>query len=119
MKDETQAGADLEPFFAAARACAPEPSAALMARVAQAAEEAMQAQRVPLRGPVPARAPLAERLGALLGGWPAMAGLAAAVLVGLWIGAGLPAAVGPGAAEAGYLVDIAPELAFDLAGGEF
>jgi hypothetical protein len=116
MKDETGAGADLEPFFAAARACPPEPSAALLARVAQAAQRPQQG---PVRGPVAPRATLAERLGALLGGWPAMAGLAAAVLVGLWIGAGLPAAVVPGAAEAGYLVDIAPELAFDLAGGGF
>lgn len=116
MKDETEAGDGLEPFFAAARACPPEPSAALMARVAQAARQAQQGS-VP--GPVPVRVPLAERLAALFGGWPAMAGLAAAALVGLGIGSGLPAAVAPGSAEAGYLVDIAPELAFDLAGGGF
>jgi len=46
-----------------------------------------------------------------------MAGLAAATLAGLWIGAGLPEAV-PGTSEALYLVDITPEMAFGLAGGD-
>jgi hypothetical protein len=47
-----------------------------------------------------------------------MAGLATAALTGLWIGTALPEGL-IGQAEAGYLVDITPEMAFDLAGGEF
>jgi hypothetical protein len=50
-----------------------------------------------------------------LGGWPAIAGLTTAALTGLWIGAVLPNTV-PGAETPEYLVDITPEMAFDLIG---
>lgn len=73
----------LEAAFAALRADAPRPSAALMARVLADAEAA-----------APRHAPPAARRAALiwraLGGLPAAAGLAAATLAGVWIGADPP-----------------------------
>lgn len=115
MTDKDRAGQGLDIFFEAARSQAPAPSPDLLARVLAEAE-AMQAAP-----PHPAPAPrprFAARLYRLLGGWPAMAGLASAVLTGIWIGTALPEGL-LGAAEAAYLVDITPEMAFDLAGGEF
>lgn len=107
MSDEDHAALRLESYFEAARAHPPVPSAALMASVLRAAET-MQ--------PAPPRVPLAARLRAASGGWPVLAGLAAAAAaLGVWIGAALPGANGS-ATEAAYLVDVAPELAFVLAG---
>jgi len=61
--------------------------------------------------------------GAMLGGWPSMAGLATAAVAGLWIGVVQPVALdgfglGPGVAQTGYeLGDLMP--GFDiLASGE-
>jgi hypothetical protein len=107
MSDDKHGAASLETFFAAARAQPPAPSPALMAAVLRAAQ------------PPARRAPLMARLCDAFGGWPAMAGLAIAAAAGVWIGAALPEGIigaAGGAAEPGYLVDIAPELAFDLAG---
>lgn len=107
MNDERGEDAGLEPFFEAARAHPPAPSAALMAAVLIAAEVAQ---------PAPRRVPPMARLRDALGGWPALAGLAAAAAAGVWIGTALPAAL-PGAGQGAYLVDVAPDLAFDLTGG--
>ena len=119
MSDKDRAADGLGVFFEAARGHAPVPSPDLLARVFADAEATQQARpSIP-----PARVPatpdgLAARLYRLLGGWPAMAGLATAALTGLWIGTALPEGlIGP--AEALYLVDITPEMAFDLAGGDF
>ncbi|MBE0452516.1 MAG: hypothetical protein IBX58_02420 [Roseovarius sp.] len=106
MSDDKHEAARLELFFEAARAHPPEPSAALMAAVLRAAETGQ---------PAPRREPLLARLRDAFGGWPALAGLATAAAAGVWIGTALPEGT-IGAAEAGYLVDVAPELAFDLAG---
>jgi len=102
--------AALETFFDAARRTTPVPSEDMLARVLADAERVRTV--APPRGPRQVRP---TRIRDLLGGWPAMAGLAAATLAGLWIGAGLPEAV-PGVTEAVYLVDITPEMAFGLAG---
>ncbi|MET4126890.1 hypothetical protein [Roseovarius sp. MBR-6] len=106
MSDDRHEDARLETFFEAARGTPPEPSAALMAAVLRAAEGVQ---------PAAPRASLVARLREAFGGWPALAGLATAAAAGVWIGTALPEAV-IGAAEAAYLVDVAPELAFDLAG---
>lgn len=104
--------AALEAFFDATRRTTPVASGAMLARILADAETVRTTAQAPARRPVrPAR------LRDLLGGWPSMAGLAAATLAGLWIGAGLPEAV-PGMGEAQYLVDITPEMAFGLVGGD-
>jgi len=117
MSDKDQAEGGLDVFFEAARAQAPGPSPDLLARVLADADATRQAH--PTVGLAPAPRPgIAARLYRLLGGWPAMAGLVTAALTGIWIGTALPEGlVGP--EEATYLVDITPEMAFDLAGGEF
>ena len=75
---------DLEAFFAAERANPARPGPALVQSVlADAGRE---------RPAAPAR-PAARRLPRWLsdlGGWPAMAGLAAAAIAGVWIGAEMP-----------------------------
>lgn len=113
-RDPDQAG--LDAFFDAARAAQPHPTADLVARVLEDARAVQAAARS--APPRRRRTGPGEALYRLLGGWPAMAGLASAALAGVWIGAGLPdGLLGP--AEASYLVDTTAELAFDLAGGDF
>lgn len=115
----------LEQAFAAARAEAPRPDAALMARVLDDAAR-VQAERAPAeRG---GGAGAGRRLGDLLraiGGWPALAGLAAAGLAGVWIGIDPPSLLS-GAVQAalggdagGYAVDLDPAAAFEIAEGDW
>jgi hypothetical protein len=100
-------------FFDAARDTAPAPSEDMLARILADAETVRR--RADDRGP---RRTGRARARDALGGWPAMAGLAAATLAGLWIGAALPARVtGPDAPA--FVVDMTPEMAFDLAGGSY
>ncbi|SEL10114.1 hypothetical protein SAMN05443999_103303 [Roseovarius azorensis] len=115
MKDEERDMNGLEAYFDAARAERAAPSADLMARIIADA----QAVQMAARSPAPRRrAGLGEQFYRLIGGWPAMAGLATAAVAGVWLGTSLPEGLlGPG--EAAYLVDVTPELAFDLAGGDF
>jgi hypothetical protein len=109
----------LDGFFEAARGYAPAPSPDLLARVLADAEATQQAGPGTEPAGVPATPDgFVARLYRLLGGWPAMAGLATAALTGIWIGTTLPEGL-IGTAEAAYLVDITPEMAFDLAGGDF
>jgi hypothetical protein len=81
----------LEGFFAAARATAIDPSADFLARVLADAE-AEAAQRAPQAAPLrtaPAGAPrqgLWATLGAGLGGWGGIGGMATAAVAGVWIG---------------------------------
>jgi len=117
MSDKEQAEGGIDVFFEAARAQAPGPSPDLLARVLADAEATRQAHPTAALAPAP-RPGIAARLYRLLGGWPAVAGLATAALTGIWIGTALPEGL-LGPAETGYLVDITPEMAFDLAGGEF
>lgn len=75
----------LDDLFATARAVAPDPSDELVARVLADAGSISQP-------PVAQRglwAPLLD----MIGGWPAMGGLAAATIAGIWIGVAPPASV--------------------------
>lgn len=96
MPDSKDFGEDpmLDAFFDAGRAAAPQPSAALMARVLADAGEVQAAALEPV-GPAVSAAP-GRRFGPLglllaaLGGWPSVAGLASAAVAGLWIGVAQP-----------------------------
>jgi hypothetical protein len=91
-KDET----GLEGYFAAARETAPQPGADFLARLTEAAldEQLAQAAR---RAPAGARAGpgLWRACRQALGGWPGLAGLAAACAAGVWLGVSPPAALDP------------------------
>jgi len=96
--------AGLDALFASARGAAARPSDDFLARLVMTAE-AMQ--------PTPARAaapePAAPRRGwlGLLGGWPALSGMAAATVAGFWIGVAPPAGLTTLAAEwTGQTVDV-------------
>jgi hypothetical protein len=117
MSDKDQADGGLDVFFEAARAQGLGPSPDLLSRVLADAEATQHADPTATFAPAPCPG-IAARLYRLLGGWPAVAGLATAALTGIWIGTALPEGL-LGTAEATYLVDITPEMAFDLAGGEF
>lgn len=100
MTDNTQSEIELEQMFRTARALAPLPSDALMARVlddAQACQPAApgwspswsDAQRdLPRPG-----VSIAKILLAAIGGWSGVAGLSTAAVVGLWFGISPPAAL--------------------------
>lgn len=79
----------LDALLAEARALRPEPAQALVARILLDADRLAPAAAAP---PAPARAPRRGWMAAL-GGWPALGGLAAAAVAGVWIGAVPPAAV--------------------------
>lgn len=90
---------ELEVWFAAARAHPPVPAPAFLDRLAQDAARTVPAVAtaagLPAARPAVKRSPLAKRrdgrrLIAGLGGWRAVSGLAAAAVVGLWIGLALP-----------------------------
>lgn len=130
----------LEAAFGAARRTPAEPDDALMARLVADAE-AMAASRAPRSTPAQpgwlARALSGMRL---LGGWPAMTGLAASAVVGMWLGANPPAPIerialdwvptgqstaqstGQSTAQDSVLIDLsadaATDLAFDPTGGD-
>lgn len=72
-------------LFAEARNVAPEPSDALMARVLADAVPPMPAPQL-----IPG---LWVRLLDAVGGWPAVSGLAAATVAGIWIGVAPPTSV--------------------------
>jgi hypothetical protein len=81
---------DLDDLFAAARAAAPQPSAALLARVeADALRMMPRPPARPTARPRGLRGLLAEILSAV-GGLGGAAGLASAMLAGLWIGIAQP-----------------------------
>ena len=108
--DDIQA---LDDVFRAARAAPLEPSPELLGRVLQDAEAVEVARNQ-------AGSPRAYRLRELfraLGGWPAMTGLAAATVAGIWIGLSPPAGLEAGlsAPDAAYIVDLAPGAVVDPA----
>lgn len=116
--DGKQDGDDLDDLFAVARRVAPAPPDALMARVLADAMAAQAAQAAVRRAPRPG---LLAQLREALGGWPAVGGLATAGVVGLAIGIAAPAGLADltaallGQPADGYLVDLVPELDFDIA----
>lgn len=85
MADKDPGEHDLDLFFAAARNRAPEPSAALMSRVLDAAEAARPALR-DLPSPAPVRRVGIGAILSAIGGWAGVGGLATAVGAGVWIG---------------------------------
>ncbi|WP_132693181.1 hypothetical protein [Rhodovulum steppense] len=91
MTDRQMNDTEIEALFAAARTDRPEPSAALLARVM--ADAMAEAEARAASAPAPRARPtgggLARILG-LIGGWPAMGGLATAGLMGVWIGYAAP-----------------------------
>ena len=81
--------AALDGFFAAGRAQAPEPGADLMARI-MADAEAEIAARAPAPAPRTGRRGRWAALVSGIGGWPALASMAAAALAGVWLGFASP-----------------------------
>lgn len=88
---------ELEGFFRAARAAAPEPSATLLDRIAAdaAAETARRAATTPSRRPARGggRIGFWHLLVPALGGPGVLAGLAGAMVAGAWIGITQPAPI--------------------------
>lgn len=119
----------LDGYFTAARGTMPQPDPDLMRRVLQDAldvQAAETAQRQPprqQRKAVQSRPGVWAQLRDALGGWPAFGGLAMAGVMGLAIGIAAPAGLGdltlaitqPAALQDGYLVDLAPEMDFEIA----
>ena len=109
--DDGAPGPDgLEAFFAAARGDAAQPDGALLSRIEADALAAL---------PRPART---KRRGAGwralvqgLGGWPAVAGLAAATCAGLWLGVSPPAALDAVWPTDPALTSVDPLGGYDLA----
>lgn len=108
----------LEPFFEAGRAAQADVSPALLARVLEAADHAADGSAVAAPRPVPwSVSRLKDRLEVrvrALGGWPALAGMAAVSIAGLWLGLTAPVPLTP---EADYAVDLAPGQSVAIAGG--
>ena len=80
--------AALAPFFAAARATAPEPPLDLLSAILADAAEAGAPHPIPARGPATARPdrPRRRSLAATLGGWRGATALAACAALGFWLG---------------------------------
>jgi len=116
-EDKRQEAA-LAPFFEAARRQVPDVSPDLMARVLENAETALVLHRATAPGPDAPQTGFWARIAQALGGWPAMAGLVAAGIAGVWIGAALPETLpGLALADDDYVVDIAPDLALETGDG--
>ena len=79
----------LDALFTEARIQAPTPAGDLMARILQDAEAETRA-RVRLPPAPPSRIGWIGRLSAALGGCPALGGLAASTVLGLWLGVAQP-----------------------------
>jgi hypothetical protein len=108
-RHETDGEAALDALFGAARKAHPEPSAALLARIAADAE-AVAADRARQAVARPARGGALRGWLSALGGWPAVAGLATATVAGVWIGYAQP--------DLGsvMLIGTADEGAYDIGG---
>lgn len=108
----------LEAYFAAAQADAPVPSAALMDRIMADAV----AQNAP-RKVTPARPGMFASLIEAIGGWPTLAGMTTAGIVGLWVGFSQPAGLDAvaeqllGADDTSYLVDLVPAFGAEIEEG--
>jgi hypothetical protein len=122
MRDENKEFPELNSMFGAANIHAARPSDDLMARVS---EEAARVQAGFHKRPAKPDAPgMMAQLFRVLGGWPAMGGLALATATGVWIGISPPstlltgvsqvAQVYLGTDDTAYLIDIEPGSEFDL-----
>ena len=81
----------LDDLFAQARADTPGPSDDLMARVLADADAVQDGFAAPI--PAPEQKGLWARMVETVGGWPAVSGLAAATVAGVWIGVAPPASI--------------------------
>ncbi|MFC2969847.1 hypothetical protein [Acidimangrovimonas pyrenivorans] len=99
MTDRSKEFDGLEAFFDAARAEAPQPSEDLMARILADAEAETARRAAPVPEAPSAIRPAAKVLGfwdalvLALGGRGALAGLAGAMVAGLWLGVSQPAPI--------------------------
>ncbi len=82
-------GGELERFFEAARAEVTEISDDFMERVMADADSVLAA-RAPVSRAEPERGGRLRRFVSGLGGWPAVAGMATAMLAGVWVGFAAP-----------------------------
>jgi len=118
MTDKQKDDARLATLFEAARDTSPAPGDDLLARVMQDADR-VQGGFAPVTAPA-RRAPVSglTRLSRMLGGWPAMAGLTAAMLAGIWIGISPPAGLARVTMAAlggqSYVIDADPVSMFDF-----
>ncbi len=109
----------LNAYFDAGRKAAQMPSGDLMARVLADAG-AQQMANVPA---LAAQAGLFTSLWAAIGGWPTVAGMATATLVGVWIGISPPAQLEQFSAAVlgdtgdAYLVDLLPAFGDEFGEG--
>ncbi|WP_306153085.1 hypothetical protein [Roseovarius sp. MMSF_3281] len=121
MTDKAKHDSTLDAAFAAARAQQPEPSAELMARVLAEAEDVQAGLARPPERSRPKRGYLRQFLDAM-GGWPAMTGLAAAGVAGVWLGISPVVGVSDALVNylgtgdtLGYAVDVMPGAELGLA----
>lgn len=117
----------LAPYFAALRKSgtgAP-PGDALMARVLADAEAEQAARESAAARARPAREGALRSAFRALGGWPAVAGLSAATVAGVWFGVNPPEALAITAqtllqgGAASYAVDLDPDATYLVAEGAF
>jgi hypothetical protein len=117
----------LDVFFDAARKTAPTPDAAFMARILDDAMS-VQAELALAKAPVRKREGFVAQLLRGVGGWPALTGLAAATVTGVWIGVNPPAAVSDQLAslvgtsttsetDSGWFIDPLTEYDIAMTGG--
>lgn len=111
--------AELESFFSAARAEAPQPGGDFLARIgAQALAEQPAPRVVPPVLARPRSPGLLQQLREALGGWAGVAGLATACAAGIWIGVSPPDSLtvlwGGDAAALGT-IGLDPLSSFDIA----
>ena len=116
----------LEDVFAAARRAPPEPGADLLARIEADALRLQAGAAGPSPRRLTALAGWRAALAEAVGGWPALTGLAAAALAGVWIGISAPAGLAGlagmaqamlGTPDAAYLIDLDPAVTFEIAEG--
>ncbi|PIE12902.1 MAG: hypothetical protein CSA70_08065 [Rhodobacterales bacterium] len=115
---------ELDELFNAAKATPVEPGDDLMARVLAQALHAQADQQ--MIEPATSTCPILRSLFAAIGGWPALGGLIAAGVTGIWIG--FSPTLGVGSVMAGvygteteqnaYMIDLFPEFDFGLAEGD-
>lgn len=118
---------ELEGFFSAAREVRPAPDEALMARIvadALAVQDGLQPDALPESSAPTGRRGLGG-LWSILGGWPAMAGLATATVAGLWFGFSPPSTVSDtldqliaSEADSSYVIDYGANYTLALYDGE-
>jgi len=117
--DSTEQDAALMAAFAEARAATPAPEADFLARVladGHAVQDDIAAAAAAAAAPAPASRGWRGVFDAL-GGWPAVTGLGAAAVSGLWIGVAAPEALSSmalGVTEGDILLAFEPDLGIEL-----